>query len=649
MRPPSTPNLRTSSTVRPRSTSSSSSSQCSSPARSSSTKAASPIRGGRSSYQGTISVGVRIKPTHGKQDSWHVNNNSIIHEEFGEFNFDHVFSPEMNNDRVYETMALPMIDKLFEGFNCTIFAYGMTGSGKTYTMSGSKSGPGIIPMCVDTIFDRINVGLPRKKFTVRVSYLEIYNERIFDLLNLPQGKTLNSNIMVPSSTLTNDLKLRDDLKYGVKVVGLVERNVSSNKELMKCISIGDHNRKTGETDFNTRSSRSHAVVLIRVFCTDEITGEQVMSTLSLCDLAGSERATGQQERRKEGAYINKSLLALGTVISKLSMESSGLSTNVGHIPYRDSKLTRILQPALSGDSLVATICTVDTRPETSTESINTIRFASRAKNISLAVKRNEADSNVSKSQLIQTLRKQVREQQITIDNLTRGKGFIGSGISSDTSLLRENELLKMKVEHYERLETLEPSILKDTELVEIIDMLPQDIGVMLETKLVNMDSQLQESKRYISQLESARTRDASATAATAELLSNVSDIDLTQVLHEQEQELMQLHQSLERKDKMIEALKSAKRLRQQLAEYTGEAVSATDSDIEIGTATATAANVLKPISPNASDLNRQERPITIGSGTSITTTSDSSGTGSDYLKPVPKYSIASDVFPKSVL
>ena len=107
----------------------------------------------------------------------------------------------MNNDRVYETMALPMIDKLFEGFNCTIFAYGMTGSGKTYTMSGSKSGPGIIPMCVDTIFDRINVGLPRKKFTVRVSYLEIYNERIFDLLNLPQGKTLNSNIMVPLSLI----------------------------------------------------------------------------------------------------------------------------------------------------------------------------------------------------------------------------------------------------------------------------------------------------------------------------------------------------------------------------------------------------------------------------------------------------------------
>lgn len=663
MRPPSTPNLRTSFGTRPHSTSSSSSSQCSSPVRSISTRAASPTHGSRSLYQGTISVGVRIKPSKNKQDTWHVSNNSIIHEEFGEFGFDHVFGPSMSNNEVYETIALPMVDKLFEGFNCTIFAYGMTGSGKTYTMSGSDSGPGIIPMCVNTVFDRINEGLPNKKFNVKVSYLEIYNERIFDLLNLPQGKPFgiaSNNMTNSANALVNDLKLRDDPRYGVKVVGLTERNVSSKEELMRCISIGDHNRKTGETDFNTRSSRSHAVVLIRVFCTDELTGEEVISTLSLCDLAGSERATGKQERRKEGAYINKSLLALGTVISKLSMESTGNGAALGHIPYRDSKLTRILQPALSGDSLVATICTIDTRPETNMESMNTIRFASRAKNITLNVKRNDSDSNLGKTQLIQSLRKQIREQQDLINSLTKQgntrNDFIGttSAQQTDDLLRKENEFLKLKLQHYENLELLEPTELRDSQLIEIIESLPSDIGVMLETKLMNMNSQFLEMKRYVAQVESLERRFTSSSNAPTELLSTAYGVDLTQVLHEQEQELMQLNQSLARKDKMIEALTSSKMLRHNLAEFSSNHVDNSEADKH----TDIEKRALKPISSDASELNNRgslERPLTIGSGASIShssTTCDSTSSGNTlddgtYTKLSTKYLTASDILPNS--
>lgn len=559
-------------------------------------------------YQGSISVGVRIKPSSGKQDPWFVDNNTLIHQEFGEFNFDHIFSPEMNNQQVYERIASPMIDKLFEGFNCTIFAYGMTGSGKTFTMSGSDLGPGIIPMCVDSIFDRIEIGMPGKKFEVKVSYLEIYNERIFDLLNLTHVKSVNSNIMSGSSNLSNDLKIRDDPKYGVRVIGLVEREVKSNEDLMKCISIGDQNRKTGETDFNTRSSRSHAVVLIRVICKDETTGEHVTSTLSLCDLAGSERATGQQERRKEGSYINKSLLALGTVISKLSIESSSASANAGHIPYRDSKLTRILQPALSGDSLVATICTIDTKPETSTESLNTIRFASRAKNIGLNVKKNESDSGLTKSQIILNLRKQIREQQLKIDSLTHSGSSLSneSIISNEQSfdkLRRENELLRAKSSHLEKLQSIEPRILQDQELIEIVDTLPLDIGIVLESKLANIDAQLREMKEYISLLEER----AGSTHGAKDRYIKISgsDLDLTKVLHDQESELMELQKAIERKDKIIDALRSAKRLRNQISEFTG---TTSDSDTTKTTVEAkTVSNVLQPLSLQSSDLNKQEK------------------------------------------
>ena len=265
------------------------------------------------------------------RDPWFITNDkTIVHEEIGEFKFDHVFASHCTNLEVYERTSKPMIDKLLMGFNATIFAYGMTGSGKTFTMSGNEQELGLIPLSVSYLFTNIMEQSMNgdKKFDVIISYLEIYNERIYDLLESGLEES-GSRISTPSrlymsksnsNGLGVELKIRDDSQYGVKVIGLTERRCESSEELLRWIAVGDKSRKIGETDYNARSSRSHAIVLIRLTSTNVKNGTSRSSTLSLCDLAGSERATGQQERRKEGSFINKSLLALGTVISKLSAD-----------------------------------------------------------------------------------------------------------------------------------------------------------------------------------------------------------------------------------------------------------------------------------------------------------------------------------------
>ncbi|AGO11393.1 AaceriACR145Wp [[Ashbya] aceris (nom. inval.)] len=549
-----------------------------------------------SGYTGNVSVAIRIKPSESStKDPWYASNDRLIHTEFGEFQFDHVFTKGVSNNEVYRALGVPIIDKLFEGYNATIFAYGMTGSGKTFTMSGNKQEPGLIPQCVGNIFDRISSEHHAAgEFEVKVSYLEIYNEKIYDLLNYVDRQAGSTG--QPSRNATG-LKIRDDSKYGVKVVDLTEQVVSSHEDVMRWIATGDRNRKTGETDFNTRSSRSHAIVLLRLTHFDLKTGSEATSTLSLCDLAGSERAVTQIVRRKEGAFINKSLLALGTVIAKLSMlgsQASGQqpSPAAGHIPYRDSKLTRILQPALTGDSIITTICTIDSKAESSTETTNTVRFASRAKNIALNVRKNEMDSHAEKDTIIQNLRKQLDEQHATIVMLRRtaaapsvnGAASPLDGPSGGTSLSErthnmekgllevENSILKTKLEHCEKLLDKDMMVLEDPHVREIVEMLPLDIASVLESKVQGMESQLRQYRVYVQKLESDLLKAQRNIITTHSVqfnrqsTANVqekygSDVDIELLLEEQEAELMELRNALKRKDKMIEALQSARRLR----------------------------------------------------------------------------------------
>jgi centromeric protein E len=314
-------------------------------------------------------------------------------------NLDNVFDTQDNNARVYDAAAKRLVRRVMEGYHGTVFAYGMTGTGKTFSMQGTATNPGVIPLAITDIFSYIRE-TPHREFLLRVSYLEIYNERIHDLL---AGSSVAAN--GPPGP-QEEIKLREDSKRGVYATPLKEEIVQSPTQLLRVIARGDQARRVAGTQFNSRSSRSHAVVQIVVESRERVAGPASasnkrsaaivpggvrVSTLSLIDLAGSEKAADNKERRTEGSHINKSLLTLGTVIGRLASDKDKPEKDKkkdNHLPYRDSKLTRLLQGALSGNSLVSILCTIQigvsgsiASSQTHTnETLNTLKFASRAKN-----------------------------------------------------------------------------------------------------------------------------------------------------------------------------------------------------------------------------------------------------------------------------
>jgi len=334
-----------------------------------------------------------------------------------------------------------------EGYHGTVFAYGMTGTGKTFSMQGTATNPGVIPLAITDIFSYIRE-TPSREFLLRVSYLEIYNEKIHDLLSPPPPNAVGANAPVQE-----EIKLREDAKRGVYATPLKEEIVQSPTQLLRVIARGDHARRTSSTQFNARSSRSHAVVQIVVESRERVPGNGAMSenkrsglvpggvrvsTLSLIDLAGSERAAETKERREEGSHINKSLLTLGTVIARLSgdkdKDGKPMDKNGKHLPYRDSKLTRLLQGALSGDSLVSILCTIQigsvgsaAAANTHTgETLNTLKFAARAKNniVSHAKKAEEslgAGGDGGARVLLERYRLEIQELRGQLDNQAKQK------------------------------------------------------------------------------------------------------------------------------------------------------------------------------------------------------------------------------------
>ncbi|KAI1023472.1 hypothetical protein LB503_000994 [Fusarium chuoi] len=371
--------------------------------------------------KGNVVVSVRVRPDANRNNGspegeWMVDGRksliSFRGKDGGDHYYDNVFTTHDNNSRVYDHIAKRLVRRVMEGYHGTVFAYGMTGTGKTFSMQGTASSPGVIPLAITDIFSYIRE-TPSREFLLRVSYLEIYNEKIHDLLSMPIANSVGGGAQ------QEEIKLREDSKRGVYATPLKEEIVQSPTQLLRVIARGDQARRTASTQFNARSSRSHAVVQIVVESRERIPGVSAagegkrsgllpggvrVSTLSLIDLAGSEKAAESKERRQEGAHINKSLLTLGTVISKLSewkeKEAKGTDKEGKHLPYRDSKLTRLLQGALSGNSLVSILCTIQIGAGNSAalannhtlETINTLKFASRAKNniVSHAKKAEEA-------------------------------------------------------------------------------------------------------------------------------------------------------------------------------------------------------------------------------------------------------------------
>ncbi|CAN6358744.1 unnamed protein product [Urochloa humidicola] len=334
-----------------------------------------------------ISVAVRFRqpiptpPPCGGDYEWRIEDArvSLLHRGApvpgASFTFDHVFDGAATNARVYDALVRSLIRAAIDGFNGTVFAYGQTSSGKTHTMSGFGTDPGIIPLAVRDLFDTAREVVDRE-FCFKVSYMEIYNEDINDLLMFGSQK----------------LPIRDNSKHEACVGGLREDVVESAEQTLDLLKLGEANRHFGQTNMNARSARSHTIfrMVIESRVKNQMdSGDAIrVSVLNLVDLAGSERQskTGVEGvPLKEGIFINKSLMNLGIVINKLSENG----TQMGHIPYRDSRLTRILEPALGGNAKTSIICTAAPEEIHIDETKGTLQFASRTNCVSNCVQVNE--------------------------------------------------------------------------------------------------------------------------------------------------------------------------------------------------------------------------------------------------------------------
>lgn len=298
------------------------------------------------------------------------------------FCFDRVFDENTVQSDVYEATTKNLLDSVFDGYNATVFAYGATGCGKTHTITGTIQQPGIIFLTMQELFERISETAEEKVTEISLSYLEIYNETIRDLL------------VTENNTNKQGLSLREDAQKFVSVTGLSQHKPQNVQEVMDIIVRGNELRTMSPTAANATSSRSHAVLQINISQKDRNGGTEEnynMATLSIIDLAGSERASATKnrgERLLEGANINKSLLALGSCINALCDPRRR-----SHVPYRDSKLTRLLKFSLGGNCKTVMIVCVSPSSAHFDETQNTLRYANRAKNIQTKVTKNVYNVN----------------------------------------------------------------------------------------------------------------------------------------------------------------------------------------------------------------------------------------------------------------
>ncbi|XP_030364470.1 kinesin-like protein KIF18B [Strigops habroptila] len=294
------------------------------------------------------------------------------------FVFDRVFGEEATQEEVFQHTTSEVLDSVLNGYNCSVFAYGATGAGKTYTMLGSEHSPGIMYFTMVELYKRIEARKEEKSCEVLISYQEVYNEQIYDLLE-PKGP----------------LAIREDPERGVVVQGLSFHQPASAEQLLEMLANGNKNRTQHPTDANAASSRSHAIFQIYVKQQDRVgslTRDLKVAKMSLIDLAGSERASvanTRGERLREGANINRSLLALINVINALADAKSKKS----HIPYRDSKLTRLLKDSIGGNCRTVMVAAVSPSMLAYEDTYNTLKYASRAKEIKLSLKSNTRSSD----------------------------------------------------------------------------------------------------------------------------------------------------------------------------------------------------------------------------------------------------------------
>ncbi|XP_030789934.1 chromosome-associated kinesin KIF4A [Rhinopithecus roxellana] len=354
------------------------------------------------------------------------------------FTYDFVFDPSTEQEEVFNTAVAPLIKGVFKGYNATVLAYGQTGSGKTYSMGGAYTAEqeneptvGVIPRVIQLLFKEIDKKSDFE-FTLKVSYLEIYNEEILDLLCPSREKA--------------QINIREDPKEGIKIVGLTEKTVLVALDTVSCLEQGNNSRTVASTAMNSQSSRSHAIFTISIEQRKKNDkNSSFRSKLHLVDLAGSERqkkTKAEGDRLKEGININRGLLCLGNVISALGDDKKG-----GFVPYRDSKLTRLLQDSLGGNSHTLMIACVSPADSNLEETLNTLRYADRARKI-----KNKPIVNIDpQTAELNHLKQQVQQLQVLL--LQAHGGTLPGSINVEPSenlqsLMEKNQSL---VEENEKL------------------------------------------------------------------------------------------------------------------------------------------------------------------------------------------------------
>lgn len=398
-----------------------------------------------------VRVFVRIRPLNKRELAenqiigWNFTDTSMLEDtQNGQrvYAYDHCFGPNGTNAETYEIVGRPVVLQAMEGYNGTVFTYGQTGSGKTWTMRGSAEDPGMMVLCIKDIMHWIEIH-PNCQTTLRVSYMEVYNEEINDLLGAPGPTSKNLRIV------------SEDAVRGAVIGGLVEEVCLTSNDFMEVLQRGEASRSYASTSMNAESSRSHTIyrVSIDVRHVDSDGSNDVSavrtSYMNLVDLAGSERqkstnATGKT--LKEGSNINKSLLALGAVINKLGEASKKVKgAKPVFIPYRDSKLTRILKQSLGGNTLTSILCTVTPAPMHREETVSTLKFGQLCKTIKNNVKSNEV---IDDRALMKQYKSTIAELKDQLAAYAAG-GFKEGDIDSVTGQKYKEEIDRLKNSLYE--------------------------------------------------------------------------------------------------------------------------------------------------------------------------------------------------------
>lgn len=339
------------------------------------------------------------------------------------FTYDYIFTSESTQEDVFTIAAKPIIEDVIQGFNGTIFAYGQTASGKTHTMTGhdifDPYTMGIVPRMISKVFDSIESADENVEFAVKVSYCELYLEKINDLVEVDKKA----------------LKIRQDRSKGVYIANLSEHYVASDFDVFELLRIGTENRQVSCNKMNTKSSRSHTLFSLTITQNNALDLSARVGRLYLVDLAGSERVSktnAEGQRLKELKTINKSLNTLGLVINQLT------DGKASHIPYRDSKLTRILQDSLGGNSKTAIIITCSPALFNESETISTLRFGFRAKSIKNKPKVNRELTMAELKLKLAKIEEELRKKALKISTLEQALSQNEVTLPIDTTILTEH-------------------------------------------------------------------------------------------------------------------------------------------------------------------------------------------------------------------